>query len=92
MDKAKLRCPFVYANGRRCEGHVYQARAYGPQRDGHLIEVRKVRFWCSEKGDHVGTARGFWGKERMEFYPDQIPEDLKGVLGLFEGRNHDATF
>jgi hypothetical protein len=74
----KIPCPFMYSNGQRCTGHVYEARAYGPKGpDGivHREDVKKYRLWCSEKGDHAGAVRDWIGKERMEFYPDQLPAD-----------------
>lgn len=76
-------CPFVYANGRCCTGVVASARGYGPKR-GHFFtvreNVRKYRLWCSDMGDHAGTAHGSWGKERMEFYPDQIAPGVEDRL------------
>src|SRR4051794_27656932 len=76
MEKSGMRCPFVYAKGQRCKGHVVGVQGYGPRFDGQM-RVRKVRFWCSDKDDHTGTTFGTWGKERMEFYPDQLPDDLR---------------
>jgi len=68
-----MQCPFVYASGRRCAGTVRQARAYGKHRffeAGDIHDIKKVRLWCSEKDDHAGFGRE--GKERMEFYPDEL--------------------
>ena len=69
-----MKCPFVYANGRHCSGEIWQARAYGKNRDGAVAEhnIRKIRLWCSEKGDHSGVVSTSEGKERMEFYPDAL--------------------
>ena len=48
-------------------------------------------MWCSDKDDHAGTVRSWAGKERMEFYPDRIPEDLKGfVWGVFDTQQATA--
>jgi len=74
MEKA-VSCPFVYANGHRCSGVVYQVRAYGPDRgNGHidLADVRKFRLWCSDKNDHAGAVSDYVSKQRMEFYPDEL--------------------
>ncbi len=38
--------------------------------------MRKCRVWCSLKGDHAGILSSYEGKQRMEFYPDQLPADL----------------
>ena len=32
MDYPPIPCPFVYANGKRCTGHVRRAKAFGPVR------------------------------------------------------------
>jgi len=75
-----MKCPFVYARGRCCAGGVWQARAYGKNRRGIVEErdIRKIRLWCSEKGDHAGAVSSFEGKNRMEFYPDELHR-----LGLY---------
>jgi hypothetical protein len=73
-------CPFTYANGRRCTGEVYRARAYGPHRGTPFVavdDIRKIRLWCSAKDVHCGSVSDFEGKERMEFYPDEL-----GRMGL----------
>ena len=76
----KYPCPFTYADGRKCKGHVTHFKAYGPVRNGELSEVRKVRLWCSERYDHQGAVRSWASKERMEFYPDQLPAYLRPLL------------
>jgi hypothetical protein len=75
-----MKCPFVYADGRRCIGEIWQARAYGRHRGFGIEEqhVRKIRLWCSEKDDHAGFDRSLAAKERMEFYPDELHR-----LGLY---------
>ena len=75
-----MQCPFVYSDGHRCGGQVYQARAYGKHHYGAVEEqhIKKIRLWCSEKGDHAGAISSRWGKERMEFYPDQLEQ--RGLL------------
>lgn len=77
-----MKCPFVYANGHRCSGSVWQARAYGKSRDGIVREedIRKVRLWCSEKDDHAGAVSSSVAKERMEFYPDELVK-----AGIYNG-------
>ena len=73
----ELQCPFVYANGKRCTGHVMGWRKYG----GETFErCRKVRLYCSEKYDHAGVASGFVEKERMEFYPDKLPDEIRDAV------------
>jgi hypothetical protein len=76
-------CPFVYANGCRCQGWVVMARGYGPKR-GHFFtvreNVRKYRLWCSEKGDHAGRVSSTSSKERMEFYPNELAPGVEDQL------------
>lgn len=76
------KCPFVYSDGRQCSGEIWQAQAYGPRRFDVIAEqdVRKIRLWCSEKGDHVGAVKhsGLAQKERMEFYLDDLAR--RGLL------------
>jgi hypothetical protein len=79
-----IRCPFVYANGKRCTGHVRRAKAFGPTRKfrGRLPRdrVRKYRIWCTERDDHAGVVPSFEGKQRMEFYPDELPTEMLDAL------------
>ena len=77
-EDARKPCPFVYANGKPCPGHITRIRAYGRRQRGsdRRMEVRKYRVWCSEKGDHAGVLSSYEGKQRMEFYPDELPADL----------------
>lgn len=83
-------CPFVYATGKRCCGTVSGVRFYGNIQDGYP-GVKKVRIWCSAMHDHAGADRGFAAKDRMEFYPDQIPTDLKQyVWGRLEAERATA--
>lgn len=80
MDKgAEPRCPFVYSNGRRCCGTVYNVRFYGNPKYGSA-GVRKIRMWCSDKDDHAGTVSSWVSKERMEFYPDKVSDDLRDFV------------
>jgi hypothetical protein len=75
-----MQCPFVYSDGHRCTGEVSQARAYGKNHYGAVEEqnIKKIRLWCSQKGDHAGAVSSFVGKERMEFYPDELQH--RGIL------------
>lgn len=71
-----LPCPFVYANGRKCGGHIVNWRLYG---GASFVTTRKVRLWCSEKDDHEGSVFNGSGK-RMEFYPDQLPKPTRDAV------------
>ena len=83
MTDETIQCPFTYANGRRCCGSVYRARAYGPVRNGYYVErdnVRKYRLWCSVKDDHAGAVSDFGSKLRMEFYPNELKPGVEDRL------------
>src|SRR6185312_3115793 len=83
MAEERIACPFVYADGRKCTGVIYQARAYGPHDGSGLVSsdrVRKYRLWCSEKDDHAGAVSTFEAKERMEFYPDRLADGVEERL------------
>jgi ureidoglycolate lyase len=77
-DESDPGCPFVYANGKRCPGEIHRIKAYGVRwrGRGRQPEVRKYRIWCTLKGDHAGVLSSREGKQRMEFYPDELPDDL----------------
>jgi hypothetical protein len=61
-------CPFVYANGRKCTGHITHVEAYKadvswrPDGEGNwrpsIGEPRShYHLFCSEKGNHAGYAK-----------------------------------
>jgi hypothetical protein len=81
----EVACPFIYANGRKCPGHIIRVEAYKaditwtPGEDGKwrpsVGEPRShYHLFCSEKGNHVG-ARGE-DHPRMKCYLGQLPEGL----------------
>ncbi len=78
-ESESLRCPFVYATGKQCTGKIVEARVYGPLIDGK-VEPRKYRFFCSDGWDHQGAVSSHETKERMEFYPRELPE--KTIVAL----------
>ena len=45
--------------------------------DGSYEKAKKVRLWCSEKDDHCGSISSWTGKDRMEFYPDRLPDEIR---------------
>ena len=76
IESAEPGCPFVYANAKRCPGGIHRIKAYGVRGRGRQREVRKYRVWCTLKGDHAGILSSHEGKQRMEFYPDELPDEL----------------
>ena len=81
-------CPFVYANGKRCTGHVVRVEAYKADllwtcKDGRWFlrfsEPRShFHLFCSEKGNHAGYPRR--DSEQMKFYWRHLPEELREAL------------
>lgn len=81
-------CPFVYATGRVCTGHVMRIEAYkadltwdiGP--DGRAAMSIRPRshfhIFCSEKGNHAGFRRQ--DADGMKFFYDQLPEALQQIV------------
>jgi hypothetical protein len=83
----KVPCPFVYANGEKCRGHVVRVEAYRANlawaldRNGQWAFGYSPRshyhVTCSEKGNH---AMGGDDDPRMKFFWDTLPEELRRVL------------
>jgi len=82
--KQMIPCPFVYSTGEKCPGHISGWQVYGPgMRNGETVpfqKARKVRLWCSVGHDHQGPISTFETKERMEFYPNQLPAGLADII------------
>jgi hypothetical protein len=85
----KIPCPFVYANGKKCSGHVERVEAYKADltwasgADGRwALRTGQPRshyhLFCSEKGNHSGSFSSDDG--RMKFFWDQLPEALRNAF------------
>jgi hypothetical protein len=84
----RIPCPFFYANGRRCTGHVVRFEAYKADVDWTLDEKGVWRFsfgprshyhlFCSEKGNHAGSLRP--DNQQMKFYWQDLPEELQAII------------
>ena len=81
----EVACPSVYANGRKCPGHITHVHDYKldvtwtPDADGKwqpsLGEPRShYHLICSEKGNHAGYARE--DHPSMKRYRDQLPDGI----------------
>jgi hypothetical protein len=81
----QIPCPFVYANGKPCTGHITRVEAYKAdiawQRDASgnwRLSIGQPRshfhLFCSEKGNHAGYNRQ--DDSRMKFYGNQLPAEL----------------
>ena len=77
MISEPIPCPFVYADGRKCTGHITHVEAYKvdvswrPDREGKWqLSIGEPRshyhVFCSEKGNHAGTMRA--DDPRLKYY------------------------
>lgn len=82
-------CPFVYANGKRCSGHIVRVEAYkadiqwSEAEDGrwHMSagEPRShYHLFCSEKENHAGYGRQ--DSSQMKFYLKNLPPELLALM------------
>jgi hypothetical protein len=84
----QIPCPFVYANGRPCEGHINRIEAYSAtvqwmQRpNGAWVfgwqERSHYHLFCSLKGAHAGMDRT--DDPRMKCDGDQLPQAILMLL------------
>jgi hypothetical protein len=89
IDKAeRIPCPFVYANGRTCTGHVVRVEAYKADVTWSLDADGRWDFdfhprshyhvFCSEKGNHAGFRRR--DSEGLKFWFNTLPESIRHIL------------
>jgi hypothetical protein len=88
MEQGRIPCPFVYANGKRCTGHVTRVEAYKADLEWALQPDSTWKFgcaprshfhlFCSEKGNHAGYARP--DNDQMKLYFNQLPEQLRHYI------------
>lgn len=82
-------CPFVYAKGRKCKGHIVRIEAFKADLQWTLGDDGTWSFnigqprshyhlYCSEKGNHAGYSRP--DAEAMKFYYDKLPQALRAML------------
>ena len=82
---AAIPCPFKYASGRACKGHIVEVRAFkadltwNPGKDGRWrLSVGQPRshyhLYCSEKGGHASSNHP--DDSRMKFYGNELPKTL----------------
>jgi hypothetical protein len=93
-------CPFEYANGRSCNGHINRIEAYKADIRWRLGEDGAWRFdfsprgrfhfFCSEKSNHAGDVRPHdW---QMKFGWNELPEEARQVIdGTWEYPVRQAT-
>jgi hypothetical protein len=82
-------CPFVYAKGKRCPGHVVRVEAFkadlswslgdGGRWTFHHGEPRShYHVFCSEKGNHVASSRP--DSDQMKFFWQDLPEQIRNIV------------
>ena len=80
-------CPFVYANGKICTGHItrfemYHARMRWENNEDDWVfsfqEGTHYHLYCSEKGNHAGFKKG--DDYRMKFWYDQLPDEIQSLI------------
>ena len=89
MTSAPIPCPFVYANGKRCTGHIVRVEAYKADLSWGLGDDGRWSFssrpprshyhlFCSEKGNHAGMNRA--DDSRLKFYYNELPDEVRAVI------------
>jgi hypothetical protein len=81
-------CPFVYANGRACSGHVVRFESYKADlawsRDAEGIwnftfrPRSRFRIFCSENGNHAGFRRQ--DPNTFKFWFDSLPVQIQKII------------
>ena len=83
----KIPCPYVYAKGRKCTGHIDRIEAFKAdlewtqQPDGSWkFSAGNPRshyhLFCSEKGNHAGSGR----EDALKFHASELPKELLAVI------------
>jgi transposase len=85
---ARIPCPFVYANGRVCSGHVVRFEAYNADlawstdAEGAWNFTFRPRshfhVFCSEKGNHAGFRRQ--DPNTLKFWFDTLPDEIQQII------------
>ncbi len=82
-----IACPFVYANGRACSGHIVRIEAYKADIEWRLHEgVWRFGFeprshyhlFCSEKDNHAGFKSP--DSPQMKFHWRELPIEVRAIL------------
>lgn len=87
--QARIQCPFRYARGKQCTGHVTRVEAYKADLEWALSDDGEAtlewgtprshfHLFCSEKDNHAGAGRP--DDSRLKFYWQELPESLRALL------------
>ena len=87
-ERPLIACPFVYANGRACTGHVVRIEAYkadltwsADAEGAWSFDFRPrshYHAFCSEKGNHAGFRRP--DPNALKFWFDTLPAPIQRLL------------
>ena len=88
-------CPFVYAKGRKCTGHIVGVEAYEADLGWCIDADGQWRFSvgqpqshyhlrCSEKDNHAGYGRP--DAEQLKCYWSDLPKPLSEAMTAAEKR------
>ncbi|MCK4377686.1 MAG: hypothetical protein KAV97_05695 [Actinomycetia bacterium] len=91
-----MKCPFIYANGKQCNGYIHQIEIIKTDicitldNDNNIEGFDfypsryHVHLYCSEKGDHSGAMRQH--DERMKIWYSDLPDSIIENIELFLSR------
>ncbi len=79
-------CPYTYANGRHCKGHITAIETYGAdvgwdEKPDGTWELgwrpgSHFHLFCSEKGNHAGTVKA----DALKAWLPQLPLEARQVV------------
>ena len=85
----QIPCPFVYASGKKCTGHIVRVEAYKADITWEEGAEETWEFWageprshyhmfCSLKSNHAGYKQE--DSSQMKCYYDQLPPELRQAM------------
>jgi hypothetical protein len=86
-DDQPVPCPYVYAKGKKCTGHIVQIEAFKADLSWDWSEDGKwsltvgeprshYHLYCSEKGNHAGYGR----PDALKFHYQDLPPALQKAI------------
>lgn len=84
----QIPCPFVYADGHKCKGHIVRIERYhttvewdwNPTTQTYELGVldggSHFHLFCGAMGDHAGAV----GKSRLKYWPNELPDDIRAIV------------
>jgi hypothetical protein len=86
---SSIPCPFVYAKGKICNGHIVRIEAYKANLQWAVGKSGEWEFnrseprshyhvFCSEKDNHAGYGKP--DSEQLKFYYSKLPAALRAVV------------